>query len=68
MDEGDPYFEPLDRDLDRWDQRFGLRYDFTGNAAIKLEAGFGQAERRRDNGDITTGSVVLAAIQVSWVF
>jgi len=67
MDKGDPYFEPLDRDLDRWEQLFGVRFELTRNAAIKLEFGFGRMEEREDSG-VERDSYIRTGLQLSWVF
>ena len=68
MQRSDPFFEPEDNDLDMWTQLFGLRYDFTHNAAIKAEMGFGRGERRNDNGAVRQVTIITAGFQVSWVF
>jgi hypothetical protein len=68
MQRSDPFYEPEDRDLDQWEQLFGLRYDFTSNAAIKGEVGLGQAERRSQNGDIRQVTTISVRFQLSWVF
>ena len=67
MENRDPFYMTEDRDLDIWQQIFGVRYDFTSNAAIKIEFGFGEAERRRGSGAISEGSVIITAVQLSWI-
>jgi len=68
MDQGDPFYEPLDRDLDRWEQILGIRYELLSNVAIKFEVGVGRAEERDDTGDVSEDTVFLAGVQLSWVF
>ncbi|NJN14722.1 MAG: hypothetical protein HC813_03690 [Planctomycetes bacterium] len=68
MEMGDPYFMPLGRDLDRWEQLFGVRYDAAANIAIKLEFGFGRGEVRGESDVITNESFFRVGLQVAWVF
>ncbi len=68
MERGDPFYSAVDRDLDRWEQIVGVRYDILSNVALKLEVGIGRAELRSDSGDIRRNTVVLAGFQLSWVF
>ncbi|MGH7163364.1 MAG: hypothetical protein ACREID_07755, partial [Planctomycetota bacterium] len=64
MDFGDPYFAPLDRDLDRWELLYGVRVEITPNAAVKFEIGFGEEELdTQDN-----RRYFRAGFQLSWVF
>jgi hypothetical protein len=67
MEQGDPFYTGVQRDLDRWQQVIGIRWDFIDNAAVKLEAGIGREERRL-NGQVTRGHLVIAGFQLAWVF
>ncbi|MHC4931427.1 MAG: hypothetical protein ACYTGV_04475, partial [Planctomycetota bacterium] len=68
MDQGDPYYEAANRDLDAWELLFGIRFDFVANAALKLEVGFGDRETRDDGGIVSTGGYTRIGLQLSWVF
>jgi len=68
MDQGDPFYVPGNLDLDRWDGLLGVRYDLGEQAAIKLEAGYGRAERRDALGVVTKDDVQFAELGVQWVF
>lgn len=68
MRRGDPFFIASDLDLDQWDQLFGLRYELTDNAALKLEGGFGRGERRTGAGDTGRRSLSSFAVQLAWGF
>lgn len=71
MERNDPFFSSLtdarDRDLDKWEQVLGVRYDFLENAAIKVELLFGK-EERRSLGSTAKREFVGAALQLAWVF
>lgn len=66
MQEGDTFYIREDRDLGRWRNTLGVRYDFNANAALKLEFDFGQADQRHEDGDITRVDVRTVALQLSW--
>lgn len=66
MDEGDPFFAPQDRDLDRWTQILGARYELTTNAALKLEVSYGEQEFRDSGGSVSEDDVVGCAVQLAW--
>ena len=68
MERDDPFYAPLDRDLDLWDQMIGVRWDFLSNVALKFEVGVGRGESRSSSGDVRRNTVVLAGLQLSWVF
>jgi len=68
MESGDPYFAPLLRDLDRWEQLFGLRHELTENAALKFEIAFGRAERALSGGGTERDGYTRIGFQLSWVF
>jgi len=67
MDMGDPYFSPLNQDLDRWQQTIGLRKEIADGAALKFEVGFGRGEVRGIGG-VQTDDIITAALQLSWTF
>jgi hypothetical protein len=69
MDRGDTFYMPDDRDLDRWEQIIGVRYELFTNVALKFEIGIGETEKRDDDsGDVRDVTAVLAGFQLSWVF
>ena len=68
MEQGDPYYEALDRDLDRYEFVIGVRQDITNNASLKLEVGFGDREARAASGDVADVSYFRIAVQLAWVF
>lgn len=68
MDVGDPYFAPLNRDLDVWEWLVGVRFDFIGNAALKFEAGFGEREVRDGGGAVSTRGYTRIGLQLAFVF
>lgn len=68
MESGDPYFAPLLRDLDRWEQLIGLRHELTQNTAIKVEIAFGRAERALAGGGSERDWYTRFGFQLSWVF
>jgi hypothetical protein len=68
MDQGDPYYMPVDRDLDVEEIVFGVRYDFIDNAALKLELGFGEREERDAVGAVDTRGYIRVGFQFSFVF
>ena len=66
MAEGNPFFMPDDRDLDAWEQTFGLRFDFNPYAALKFELSVGEADERDNLGNISSDDTVFFGIQLSW--
>jgi len=68
MDQGDPYYAPLDRDLDIWEFLVGIRFDFIANAALKFEVGFGDREERDGSGNVSNRSYTRVGVQLAWVF
>jgi hypothetical protein len=66
MDEGDPYLAQEDRDLDQLRATLGTRYDFASQAALKLEAIFGERDERGSGGSVTEEDFVGIALQLSW--
>lgn len=68
MDENDPYFVPVDQDLDEWQQIVGIRHELTAGSAIKFELGFGHGQNRDDVGVVSTDDFISAALQISWTF
>ena len=65
MENGDPYLAPAESDNDKWEQLFGVRYDFADQAALKLELGTGRRE------DSTSGDrdwFYSVATQLAWFF
>ena len=67
MDEGDPFYSPLDRDLDESRQVLGVRNDFHSNVAVKFEVSYGRRDERNGS-DISGDNVTTAGIQLSWTF
>ncbi len=65
MQEGDPFYAPLDRDLDEWRQIRGVRNDFYTNVAIKFEISYGRRDERNGS-DISGDGMATAGIQLSW--
>ena len=51
-----------------WEALFGIRFDFISNAAMKLEIGYGEAEKRNGGGVVITRSYIKAGFQLAWVF
>lgn len=68
MDQGDPYYSPVNRDLDVWEVVIGVRFDFLDNAAIKLETGFGDAQQRDSGGVVSDTGYIRVGFQLSFVF
>ena len=68
MSRGDPYYGPLNRDLDVWELLFGVRFDFLANAAIKIEIGFGTRDERDSGGAVADRSYIRSGFQLAWVF
>jgi len=68
MDQGDPYFSPVNRDLDVWEIVTGVRFDFIENAALKLEIGFGDTEQRDAGGAVSKTGYIRVGLQLSFVF
>lgn len=66
MDQGDPFYMTSDRDLDRWRQVVGVRYEPTENTAIKLELGYGADDVRVTPGVVREDDVVTMGLQFSW--
>jgi hypothetical protein len=62
MGEGDPFYAPLGRDVDLWQQTLGVRYEPVENVALKMEVVLGQ-EDRNDGSEV---DVVVWAFQLSW--
>jgi len=72
MERNDPFFASFsdsskDRDLDKWEQVLGVRYDFSTNAALKVELVLGR-EERRDGAETSKKDFVSVAMQLAWVF
>jgi len=68
MDSGDPYFVPVDQDLDEWKHLIGLRHEITAGSAVKFEVGFGNAQSRDALGVVESDGFVSASLQFSWTF
>ncbi len=68
MERGDPFYAVEDRDLDKWEQIFGIRCELTSNSALKVEIGFGKEERRIGASDISQEIFITVAAQMAWVF
>ncbi len=68
MDQGDPYYSPVNRDLDAYEIVGGVRFDFVENAAIKLEIGFGEREERDGGGVVSDRGYIRVGFQLSFVF
>jgi|FLOH01.1.fsa_nt_gi hypothetical protein len=68
MDQNDPYFVPVDQDLDQWQQLLGVRHELTASSAIKLEIGFGHGQDRDAGGAVSSDDFISAALQISWTF
>lgn len=66
MEEGDPFYATLDRDLDVTMQSIGVRYDAHSNVAVKVELGFGKEDRRDGLGAISEEDVTVGLFQLSW--
>lgn len=67
MAEGDTFYARQDRDLDRYRNTLGLRYDFNRNAALKLEFDFGKGDVRDEAGVVSEVDMRAIALQMSWV-
>jgi hypothetical protein len=66
MDEASPFYvpsKPRSRSLDACRFRYDRR-----TAAIKLEGGYGRAERRTPRGVVTKTTFQFAELGVQWVF
>lgn len=68
MDTGDPYYSPVNRDLDVFEIVTGVRFDFIENAALKLEIGFGEREERDGTGAVGDQGYIRTGFQLSFVF
>ena len=68
MDQGDPYYSPVNRDLDIWEIVTGVRFDFLENAAIKLEIGFGDRDERDAGGAVASRGYIRVGFQLAFVF
>jgi hypothetical protein len=68
MERDDPFYAADDRDLDKWEQIFGIRYELSGNSALKVEIGFGKEERRIGASGISQDNFITVAVQMAWVF
>jgi hypothetical protein len=68
MDNGDPYYSPVNRDLDIYEIVIGVRFDFLENAAIKLETGFGERDQRDSGGVVSDQGYIRVGFQLSFVF
>jgi hypothetical protein len=66
MEEGDPFFAPLDRDLDALGPAVGVRHTPHANVALKLEASLLDGERRDGAGTLSDEDFASLALQVSW--
>lgn len=68
MAEGDPFFSDSvipSRDLDAWQQIFGLRREIGQNAAFKVEFGVGEGDARI-GGRIDEQTTIALAFQLAW--
>ena len=65
---GNPYFSPVDRDLDVYEVILGVRWDFLANAAWKFELGFGEREERDAAAAVDTHGYIRFSVQLAWVF
>jgi hypothetical protein len=68
MDQGDPYYSPVNRDLDVWEIVGGTRFDFLDNAAIKFEIAFGERDERGGGGAVAERGYIRAGFQLAFVF
>ncbi len=68
MDTGDPYYAPVNRDLDIWEIVTGARFDFLDNAAIKFEIGFGDRQQRNGGGVVSDQGYIRVGFQLAFVF
>ncbi|MHC4954681.1 MAG: outer membrane protein [Planctomycetota bacterium] len=68
MDQGTPYFEPLDRDLDAYAIVLGARWDFIDNAALKFEVAFGEREERDEGDAVSDQGYIVVGLQLAFVF
>lgn len=68
MDEGDPFYEVANLDLDRWDGLLGVRFDLAEQVALKIEAGFARAEQRDAVGEVTKDDGTFAGLGLQWGF
>jgi hypothetical protein len=66
MELGDPFLAQNNRDLDKWQQILGVRYDITSKSALKLELGYGEREERDSSGNVDERDFWTAAIQLAW--
>jgi hypothetical protein len=68
MQAGDPYYSPVNRDLDIWEIVTGVRFDFLENAALKFEIGFGERDERQGSAIVTGQGYIRTGVQLSFVF
>jgi hypothetical protein len=68
MGKNDPYFVPVNQDLDEWQQIVGIRHELTAGSAVKFELGFGHGQNRDAVGTVTADDFLSAALQISWTF
>ena len=68
MATGNPYFAPLNRDLDAREIVIGVRWDFIENSALKFEFAGGEKETRDTGGNVTTDGYIRFGIQLAFVF
>jgi len=66
MKEGDPFYDPLGRDLDVWYGTLGLRWDVGTNFAVKLESSAGKEDFMAGSGSIDDRGIVFLGMQLSW--
>ena len=67
MERGDPYFAPMDFDLDRTEAVLGVRHEFNAQTAIKFELSAGRAETRI-GGNVDRDGFWGFALQLAWGF
>jgi hypothetical protein len=65
MEEGDPFYSPLDRDLDAVGPTLGVNYRANAHVTVKLEASLLDGERR-DAGVVSDEDFAALVLQVSW--
>lgn len=65
----DPFYSPNDRDLSRWAQHLGVRWDILEMLALKLEGSFGRDQVRNDaTGSRSRSWFGTIDAQLAWVF
>ncbi len=68
MAQGDSFFAPADRDLDRWEQLLGVQYRINEFAKVNVEGGLGRGQQRHASGEVERRSLSRLTVSLSWAF